>query len=49
MDCEPVVLNCRHTFCRGCLKDAHANKMKLCPICRQEIRSETVFFSHLYI
>jgi hypothetical protein len=37
MDLEPVVLNCRHTFCRGCLKDAYANQMTLCPICRQEI------------
>lgn len=37
MDLEPVVLDCRHTFCRGCLKDAFANQMTLCPICRQEI------------
>jgi hypothetical protein len=37
MDLEPVLLNCRHTFCRGCLKDAYAKRMTLCPICRQEI------------
>lgn len=32
-----MLLNCRHTFCRGCLKDAYAKRMTLCPICRQEI------------
>ena len=37
MRLEPHHLGCGHTFCRGCLKDAHASGMLLCPMCRQEI------------
>lgn len=32
--CEPVTIQCGHTFCKLCLMNCQKNRINLCPICR---------------
>jgi hypothetical protein len=37
----PVTLNCSHTFCTSCIYEWLDRQQRTCPVCRDEIKSES--------